>query len=69
MRGGTSVSEEMMPREKALEFGITSLNNNELLALVIKTAYRDVTVFELSEEVFDKAKSSFHHFRFRSLHS
>lgn len=46
-----------MPREKALEYGISSLNNVELLALVIKSAYKDKDVFELSEEVIEKAGS------------
>ncbi len=47
----------MMPREKALEYGIGALNDIELLALVIKSAYRNRNVFELSEDVIDKAGS------------
>ncbi|MBQ3295826.1 MAG: DNA repair protein RadC [Erysipelotrichaceae bacterium] len=46
-----------MPREKALEYGISSLSNVELLALVIKSAYRDKGVIELSEDVIEKAGS------------
>ena len=46
-----------MPREKALEYGISTLDNVELLALVIKSAYRDRDVFELSKDVIDKAGS------------
>lgn len=42
---------EMMPREKALEYGISSLNNNELLALIIKSAYKDTSVFELADDI------------------
>jgi len=49
------VSDEIMPREKALEFGISYLSNSELLALIIKSAYRDRTVFELADEVIEKA--------------
>ena len=49
------MSDEMMPREKALEYGISSLNNNELLALIIKSAYKDRTVFELADDVIIKA--------------
>lgn len=49
------MSEKMMPREKALEYGISSLNNNELLALIIKSAYKDRTVFELANDVIDQA--------------
>lgn len=44
-----------MPREKALEYGISSLNNNELLALVIKSAYRDRNVFELADDILNLA--------------
>lgn len=42
---------EVMPREKALEYGISSLNNVELLALIIKSAYKDKNVFELAEDI------------------
>ena len=49
------MSERLMPREKALEFGIASLSNSELLALVIKSAYRDSDVFELADDVIEKA--------------
>ena len=45
----------MMPREKAIKYGIASLNNNELLALVLKSAYKDRNVFELAEYVLSLA--------------
>ena len=44
-----------MPREKALEYGISSLDNRELLALIIKSAYKGQTVMELTEEILDMA--------------
>lgn len=44
-----------MPREKAIEYGITALNNNELLALVIKSAYKNRNVFELVDELLEVA--------------
>ena len=44
-----------MPREKALNYGISSLNNKELLALVIKSAYKDKNVFELADDVLNLA--------------
>lgn len=44
-------ADNLMPREKALKYGISSLNNNELLALVLKTAYKDYDVFKLSENI------------------
>ena len=46
---------EMMPREKALEYGISSLNNNELLALIIKSACKDKNVNELVNDVLSLA--------------
>lgn len=46
---------EMMPREKALEYGISSLSNNELLALIIKSAYKNKNVFELANDVLTLA--------------
>lgn len=49
------MSERMMPREKALEYGISSLSNTELLALIIKSACRDRNVFELADDVIDMA--------------
>lgn len=45
----------MLPREKAINFGISSLNNHELLALVIKSAYKEKNVLELSNEIIDYA--------------
>lgn len=46
---------DLMPREKALEYGISSLNNNELLALIIKSAYKDRNVFELADDILNLA--------------
>ena len=45
----------MLPREKALQYGISSLSNIELLALIIKSAYRDRNVMELSNDVIEAA--------------
>ena len=44
-----------MPREKALSYGISSLNNSELIALIIKTGNRDKNVLDLAEEILDTA--------------
>ncbi|MDO4500715.1 MAG: DNA repair protein RadC [Erysipelotrichaceae bacterium] len=46
---------ELLPREKALNYGISSLNNVELLSLILKSAYKDSTVFKLAEELIEKA--------------
>lgn len=45
----------MLPREKALNIGINSLSNEELLALIIKSGYKDNDVFMLSRALIDKA--------------
>ncbi len=44
-----------MPREKALNYGISSLNNSELISLVLKSAYKDSNVFKLADELIDTA--------------
>ena len=40
-----------MPREKAKLYGINSLSQRELLALIIKSAYKDRNVFELADDI------------------
>lgn len=45
----------MLPREKALTVGINSLTNEELLALIIKSGYKDNSVFVLASALIDKA--------------
>ena len=49
------MSERELPREKALEYGIGSLDNTELLALILKSAYREKNVMELAQEIIDRA--------------
>ena len=49
------MKDELMPREKALEYGITSLNNNELLALIVKSGYKNINVFDLVEEIIERS--------------
>lgn len=44
-----------MPREKAINYGFSSLSNNELIALILKSAYKDKNVFSLTEELLEKA--------------
>lgn len=45
----------LLPREKALQYGISSLSNNELLALIIKSACKDKNVFEVADDVIKLA--------------
>ena len=49
------MNDELLPREKALQYGISSLNNIELLALIIKSAYKDRNVMQLAEDVIKAA--------------
>ena len=44
-----------MPRQKALQSGIASLSESELLALVLKSAGPKKNVFQLVDEVIEKA--------------
>ena len=44
---------EENPREKALVYGIDSLSNNELLAVLLRTGSKDETVLELSSRVIN----------------
>lgn len=46
---------EILPREKALRHGIESLTNAELLALVLKSAYKEKNVFLLADEIIERA--------------
>lgn len=43
-----------MPREKVKEYGIESLTNNELLALIVKSGYKNRNVFELIDDILLK---------------
>ena len=45
----------MLPREKALNYGINSLNNEELLALIIKSGHKDNNVFNIAKDLIAKA--------------
>lgn len=46
---------KLLPREKALEFGIGSLDDQELLALILKTGYAKQSVFEVASDLLEKA--------------
>lgn len=43
----------MLPREKALNYGISSLSNLELICLIVKSGYKDKNVFEVVDEILD----------------
>jgi DNA repair protein RadC len=42
---------EERPREKALAFGIDSLSNRELLAIILKTGCKNISVLEIADEI------------------
>lgn len=46
-----TIPQEENPREKALQFGIESLSNVELLALVLRTGNKNESVLELSQRL------------------
>lgn len=43
------------PREKALRYGVESLSNRELLAILLRCGYKGVSALELSDMVLKKA--------------
>lgn len=45
----------MLPREKALNYGISSLNNQELIALILKSGSKTSSVFEIADSLLAKA--------------
>lgn len=46
----------MLPREKALVYGIGVLSDEELLALVLKSGYRGNTVYEIVRRLLEKSQ-------------
>lgn len=51
------LKEEQKPREKALRFGIHTLTNMELLALVIRSGNAQFSVLEISEAILNISNS------------
>lgn len=43
------------PREKALQYGLSSLSNRELLALQLRTGYRHHSALEVADEILARA--------------
>lgn len=46
----------MLPREKALTYGIKSLTHEELIALIIKSGYKNHNVFSIAKDVLNKSR-------------
>lgn len=50
------MEKELLPREKLLIYGEESLEDKELLAIILRRGIKDKNVFDLSEEILDKYK-------------
>ena len=48
---------ELKPRERLVKYGVTSLTNQELLSIILKTGTKNKTVFELSNDILSKLGS------------
>jgi DNA repair protein RadC len=48
------LGENLLPREKLLIYGEESLEDKELLAIILRRGIKEKNVFELSEEILDK---------------
>ena len=55
------------PREKALKNGIETLNNTELLAIIIKSGIKNKNVLKLSKEVLKKHNENIQNIKMESL--
>ena len=53
------MSEYLLPRERAIKYGISSLENYELLSLIIRSSCKDKSVFQTADEVIELA-NGFH---------
>lgn len=47
------LSKSLRPREKAMELGLKSLTDTELLALILRSGYQGKSVLTLSEEILE----------------
>lgn len=52
----SSCTYDLLPREKALKYGVKSLTNEDLIALILKSGYKNHDVFCLTKDVLDKAR-------------
>ncbi len=50
------MEKELLPREKLLIYGEGTLEDKELLAIILRRGIKDKNVFELSQEILDKHK-------------
>ena len=52
-----ALSKEERPREKALTYGIESLNNRELLALLLRTGYKGCSALDVADSLLSNFSS------------
>ncbi len=52
-----ALSREERPREKALTYGIESLNNRELLALLLRTGYKGCSALDVADSLLSNFSS------------
>ncbi len=48
------MNKESRPRERLLKYGVSSLSNQELIAIILKSGTKNKSVFELSNEILNK---------------
>ena len=49
--------EEDRPRERLIKYGVDSISNEELLAIILKTGTKNKSVKELASEILSKINS------------
>ena len=74
MKNDLKKEDLLLPREKARLFGISSLKDSELLALILRTGRKDAPVLKLSEEILQlrrecKGLTALMHFSMEELQS
>lgn len=47
----------ILPRERAIKYGLSSLSNADLLAIILRTGSKDMDVFELSNKILKEYQS------------
>ncbi len=50
-----SLPKSELPREKALKYGIETLSNRELLAIIVQHGFKDKDVFEIVDELLNES--------------
>ena len=48
------IREDERPRERAIEYGIDALSNRELLALILRSGYKGVSVLQMADDLLNR---------------